>query len=191
MDTITVAIPFPGFYESILSNQLDSRHEYMMEDEDGNPDPELEFEVDWKLTHIGVAEEYVDAWLCHYNLEGEFSHMTSPRFYNYETDDAYVEFKVSTLLGLLSQYKDEVYTDDRVSYFEKWVTDNYSTRDGFISFIPPFAEWPKPEEWDSNQWGLFLEYLEAEESLEFTLIDRLDFNLVEAHNDPQSDRQTA
>ena len=191
MDTITVAIPFPGFYDSLLSDRLDLSYEYLTTDEDGNPDPELEFEVDWKATHIEAAKDYAYAWLRHYGIEGEFSYMTSPRFYNYSTDEAYVEFKVSTLLDLLSQYKDEVYNDDRISYFEKWVTDNYSTRDGFISFIPPFADWPKPQEWDENQWCLFLKYLEADESLEFTLLDRLDFDLVEAQNDPQSERQTA
>lgn len=140
-----IRISFPGYYQTLLQDELDMQAEYY----------ELEEEsINWLATHEAVAEEYAKEYLRQMGLEGKFDSLVSPKYYNFETDALFVELPNASLLKI----KLEVMLDNRED-FSAWVIDNCTSRDGFISFLPNnLALWP--EDWESGHYYAALEFLD-------------------------------
>ena len=145
MTHMTIRMPFCGYYETLLQDELDMEAEYC----------ELEEEsINWLATHEGVAEEYAKEYLHQMGLEGKFDSLVSPKYYNFETDALFVELPNASLLKI----KLEVMLDNRED-FSAWVIDNCTSRDGFISFLPNnLALWP--EDWEERHYYAALEFLD-------------------------------
>ena len=124
---------FPGFYESILFN---SDSEYyaneMMKGEDHPADYELK---DFEGFTNEVAKKAAD--LLHETIVFEdsiiqsidFESLSSPRFYNFETDKLNLKIK-------LDQRKLELYCfRQEKEAFDEYLKDNFTSYDGFHSFI--------------------------------------------------------
>lgn len=72
-ERITFAIPFEGFYQTDLDEDLDDYILHLCDDP-------LAEKVDWKATHAQVAEQYANKWLEHRNLQtGRFEEYLPPR----------------------------------------------------------------------------------------------------------------
>ena len=153
----TFEIPFMGFYETLLSAQLDDELEREELDVDA---------VDWQATRQRIAEKYAQTWLHKVGLTGQFVEMLSPREYNFETDRIVVTVEHGARLRELAGTAGS-------RDFAAWVTENYSTRSGFVSFVDPVATWGN--ELDSKAYTLIFRYLEQTEWPEMpeAIIDEL------------------
>lgn len=72
------------------------------------------------------------------SFELDYTGMYHPRFYNFETDCIEFTFKYEDSLKMYLYQYTVANKDD----FDKWLHDNFTSRDGFYSFTPNnYAEW--------------------------------------------------
>lgn len=150
-------IPFSGFYESIWSRGIDDEEERVVEslvEEHGleqSKIAELIYkEAKYREAYEYVAREYVgyfEGWLnseLGLNIKLTFNRMTSPRYYNFETDDIHVDIS----------YPDAIKLARRVgrNSLRKAAKAMFTSRSGFISFYrnDP-AEWGRLQGWNECQ----------------------------------------
>lgn len=155
-------IPFSGFYESKWSGGCDQEEEQLTEqlaEEHGLEQSEIAEliykEAKYREAYEHVAREFVpyfENWLNQelgISIKLTFSRMTSPRFYNFETDDIHVDIS----------YEDAIKLARRVgrNALRKAAKELFTSRSGFISFYcnDP-AEWGRLRDWDCNHlYALF------------------------------------
>lgn len=143
---------FPGFYDTILS----PRGEIIQEELETDIENRLDFTVK-SQDRLEDALDKVDIWeyfdneryeqdLAIYFVEGlndliysentilkdisfEYESLARPRFYNYENDkiNGYVNLPLDTVIEYMNNNAEE---------FQQYLKDNYSSRDGFTSFVP-------------------------------------------------------
>ena len=167
---IEIQIPFAGFYYSIHSDQIDSELEDMP-DYWANSMPcdmpgwlvDMFFDAaDWSAAHDFYAKEYAESFCAEYLDDvGEFSAMTSPREYNFETDRIFVKVTRAAIARLWRGADRGTLT--------RIAGDRHTSRDGFASFYSPeWQTWGRLSEWDHNQlMTLLLAYLETERGEEW------------------------
>jgi len=150
-------IPFSGFYESMWSGGIDREEEQIAEHlaaEHDVPDSEVANLIyqnsRYGVAHEHISKEYADSFVSFINeelglsLQFEFVEMTSPKYYNFETDKIFI--KVS--------YKDMLLLARRVgrNALRKAAKDMFTSRDGFIShYRNDITEWGPLRTWDYNQ----------------------------------------
>ena len=164
MTTLNARIPFPGFYESLYSSEIDAQQEQEVERID---DGESEYEVADECTteDIGeiltkyanystmfrqIAEAYVEAFSDHLaektgmDIPLKFEELTSPKEYNFRTDNIYADIDLEDAkLLLVFVGKERLMKEAR---------EMFTSRSGFISFYDPDIEtWGEIETWDHNQ----------------------------------------
>lgn len=147
-----IRIPFQGFYQSELDDCLDREFEMMQEDDD------LEFDsVDWAETILEVAKEYTSLWISYFGFEGTFSHMSSPREYNFYTDAIIVNFTDNDLVRI----KKLATADAELHNFKIFIKETCTSCDGFHSFVENnLKHWP--EKWNNKHYQVALLFLESE-----------------------------
>ena len=182
-DTISVQIPFGGFYESLWSGAIDREEESFIEnaeetqrDETYHPETyqpehlrlsgEDISEILYRVTqyseaYSAVARMYVDGfddWAA--EELGTPLHsfaleaMTSPREYNFETDRLFCDVPLATMQMLF----DRSAAQGHVKLAEL-IDERFTSRDGFSSFYSSdSADWlAKPlADWDHNEAGTLL-----------------------------------
>jgi hypothetical protein len=140
-----IRVPFQGFYNTLLQDDLDTQVEYYNLDEES---------INWLATREAVAEEYAKEWLHQKGLWGKFDSLVSPREYNFDTDALLIKFTPAALL--------EIKTDalrDNHGEFQGWVLENCKSYGGFFSYLPHnLNEWPK--EWSERHYCAALEFLD-------------------------------
>jgi hypothetical protein len=170
-ETRIINIPFGGFYESMWSGEVDNHQEreceYMEErqGEEGIP-PELRltqsdfadifFDVtDYHAIYEDIANCYADAFN---NVVSEeigialglkFEKMTSPRYYNFETDRLFCYIPWASVQALFAASV----ADDHKALRDV-LSDRHTSYDGFCSHYSNDLEtWTeKPlEDWDHNE----------------------------------------
>ena len=123
---------FQGFYESELYN---SNTEYTFNT--NNDEDEQGYELqDWVGFTQAVAKAHAD--LLFDNLEQkeqiiksiEYKGLYSPKYYNFETDK--LELVIDCDIEALEKYCFE----DNCGDFDLYLCDNFTSYDGFISFVP-------------------------------------------------------
>lgn len=153
MTKLLSTIPFSGFYESVHSGAVDSTLERMLTDLDSGTEnaPDCICEaarqaIDYSGVYQAYARTYAASFLEWLGLNGTFESMSSPRFYNFETDRIFVELTRADLARLWRT----VSRDD----LTKAAAARFTSRDGFIShYSPDWREWGRLSEWDHNQIG--------------------------------------
>ena len=163
-------IPFPGFYESWLSCEVDREIEQFAEnrceDDDLNYPRELQIPVsdyheatfmpmDFGTAYDSVARTYLqefDAWAAESLGIGEscgfeWSLMTSPREYNFETDRLFATAPRGFVARLFRMSR-----ADGHETLRRVIEDRFTSRSGFIShYSPDLDAWDMPSQWDHNQ----------------------------------------
>lgn len=172
-----IQVPFfPGFYESILSQSLDIAIEQEAENlreressQEYYPDSywpaplridhsDLWQAVDSRAAYERMTADWcatLDDWLAD-TIETPpssftYSHMDSPRYYNFETDHVYVEASLDTI--------ERLYADCDKARLSECIKARHTSRDGFVSFYSnSLSEWQeKPiAEWDCIELGTLL-----------------------------------
>lgn len=165
---LETVIPFMGFYESIISAEIDSvlerEAEYMADCEDltfiegasvADICEALSDAIDYQGLRKAIALDYVDAFaefLGELWLEGSpltFKSLKSPREYNFSTDIITAEINVAAVETMF-----KVLSEDGFKDLKRVIEERHTSRSGFASFYSndinvwlasPVAEWDKNE----------------------------------------------
>lgn len=157
-------IPFPGFYESILSSELDRVEEMEAEnlEDDEGVDLEQAYGILLDCTdHQRVQEEVAKAWVFEYAgllcedvlaLDLNFKELISPREYNFTTDKVLCTVPENSIKVLFDTVHKSTLSDV--------CEDHLKSRDGFHSFYDHRWEtWGDVTEWDANQVSMLFHAL--------------------------------
>ena len=201
MNKLKSTIPFDGFYESFISDDIDYKIGQQIEcDCDIYDLNESEEEVlndnylsvNRSYFYNQIAEDYTNFYIDNLNaklnyaypdkgftLKATYKSFNSPREYNFETDRIFIEIEenhcIEFIEHIVKNYKKEL---------EKRIEDRFRSRSGFISFYKNSIDlWTKDfKEWDCNMIGTCFELFNLEEedinySLREYLSERIMFNL--------------
>jgi hypothetical protein len=160
MKTKTYLPLFSGFYNSHWDDiDFDGEEEYFNIPEDKDF---WEF-VDWDKYHNHIAKEMcneVQYLLSDFVSDIEFEKIVSPKYYNFSDDSINCEIT----------FDEEKVTDYLINNFEefsKYIRDNYTSRDGFISSYENNAsEWLHEWQDDSHKVGSVLQFICENEQME-------------------------
>jgi hypothetical protein len=142
-------IPFSGFYYIAHDDALDRALEQCFSADSGDPYPGLvsrAFDlVQWDKVKARYAAEYAEAFAKEFGIVGaEFESMTSPRFYNFETDRVFMLIPLGEVARMHSETPRET--------LAQVAAEMFTSRSGFISFYSPdVSDWGDLCEWDHNQ----------------------------------------
>lgn len=177
MNKLSINIPFfPGFYggalDSIIDNDMESEAENWREKEKENETPKHLYissreyaDMLFDCATYGDAQRQIAKdWLEILNnkikdelsmtLKLEFEEMTSPKYYNFETDKVFAfipEIKVKAMRGLCKMR-------DNDATLKEVIRERHTSYDGFHSFYDnQLGEWPDDvTQWDYHQLGTLL-----------------------------------
>lgn len=157
-----IALPFVGFYGSIISDQLE-----LIANMESEELEEEYVEPNWSEVHKAVAKSYADRYNELFleetgiNLEIEFVALWSPQFYNFETDRIYVTADVDSL--------EKVITKIGISEVRKKLREQYKPHSGFSPFLSTLEAIEK-------DWKNFPELFWADVILELLFNSELIYN---------------
>ena len=155
-------VPFSGFYCYFHDSELERALESMF-DRAGTGDANSDLvdaardAIDWACVHESYAAEYVAAMRAEYGLGLAFESLTSPKYYNFETDRIFAHIDIEGLAMVARAVPRAA--------LRKAIKERFTSRSGFISHYPAcLSEWPaRLSEWDHNQIGTLLSvYLDQE-----------------------------
>ena len=195
MNKLESTIPFDGFYESFISDDIDHQIGQQIEwDTDINDLNEDEQQILWdnyldinrSYFYNQIAEDYTNFYIDALNerlkgftLKATYKCFTSPREYNFSTDRIFIEIEenhaIDFIKYIIKNYKKEL---------EEKIKQRFTSRDGFISYYKNSLDlWIDDySEWDCNMIGTCFELFNLEEedinySLREYLSERIMFNL--------------
>ena len=176
MNKLESTIPFCGFYESFISDDIDYQIGQQIEwDSDIYDLNEDEQQILWdsylsvnrKYFYNQIAQDYTNFYieilnrrLKGFELKAKFNLFTSPREYNFKTDRIFINIEknhaIDFIKYIIKNYKKEL---------EKKIKDRFTSRDGFISFYKNSLDlWIDDySEWDCNMIGTCFELFDLEE----------------------------
>lgn len=138
---IEIQVPFSGFYHSIHDMYIDNHIEYeidYLESELGYTDEQLDiikdkfYMMDYAPIRKAICEHYIQAYNAvfydEYNihLDLEYSCLTSPKFYNFETDRLYALIDES----IYNEVSALINSED----FKAMLKDKFKAQSGFMPF---------------------------------------------------------
>ena len=176
MNKLESTIPFDGFYNSFISDDIDYQIGQQIEwDSDIYDLNEDEQQILWdsylsvnrKYFYNQIAQDYTNFYieilnrrLKGFELKAKFNLFTSPREYNFKTDRIFINIEknhaIDFIKYIIKNYKKEL---------EKKIKDRFTSRDGFISFYKNSLDlWIDDySEWDCNMIGTCFELFDLEE----------------------------
>lgn len=167
---VLLKLPFAGFYESLWSSEVDhiaqSFAEYREVEERNERAPELRLDASefsdilFRVTNYSAAYEhlaraYVESFdiaasrELGFKLNLKFESMTSPRFYNFETDRVFAYTSWRAIRAMLKASKAEKHET-----LARVIKERFTSYDGFLShYSNDLARWlEKPlRDWDHNE----------------------------------------
>ena len=191
MNKLESTIPFDGFYESFISDDIDHQIGQQIEwDSDTFDLNESEEEiiqnnyltVNTSYFYNQIAEDYTNFYIDALNqkfegftLNAKFNLLTSPREYNFETDRIFIDIErdhaIDFIKYIIKNYKKEL---------ENKIKERFTSRSGFWSHYKNGLDlWTKDySEWDHNQIGTCFELFDFDE-LHFyeSLSETIGYNL--------------
>lgn len=131
---------FEGFYES----RWDPDNDIYYESEEEGIEEDVDFTFNYSEYQKDVCESYTQVWqswlqdMIHEDIELEFLGISSPRYYNYDTDHC------EALIKLTQEAKDAIMA--KIQEHHDWIAErikeNHTGYDGFISYLKnDISEW--------------------------------------------------
>ena len=176
MNKLESTIPFDGFYESFISDDIDHQIGQQIEWDcdiyDLNEDEQQVLDdsylsVNRSYFYNQIAEDYANFYIDALNerlkgftLKATYKFFTSPREYNFSTDRIFIEIEENHIIDfikyIIKNYKKEL---------EKKIEDRFTSRSGFNSFYKNSLDlWPQDySKWDCNMIGTCFELFDLEE----------------------------
>ena len=197
MNKLESTIPFDGFYESFISDDIDHQIGQQIEwDSDTFDLNESEEEiiqnnyltVNTSYFYNQIAEDYTNFYIDNLNaklnyaypdhgftLNAKFNLLTSPKEYNFETDRIFIDIEknhaIDFIKYIIKHYKKEL---------EEKIKQRFTSRSGFWSHYKNGLNlWTQDySKWDHNQIGTCFELFDFDE-LHFyeSLSETIMFNL--------------
>lgn len=135
---------FHGFYETIWSPCQETIREELDEKGVTLHDGWRFNTKDWeKDTCEFYTAKYLDLIRDELGIEVvnlEYSFLSSPKYYNYENDRLFADITVPNYLKFISRVR--TLMQENREYLEKVIREDFTSRDGFISFLPnTYWEW--------------------------------------------------
>ena len=161
-------IPFSGFYNSLHSQEIDHVFEQMLTDRDSGSENAPDYiqeaasdAIDFSGVYLDYGRAYAESLLHWAELKGSYESMSSPKFYNFETDRLFVNLT-------LGDYR-KIWRDTDKDAFTERCKEWFTPRDGFIpGYGNDWTQWGRLIDWDHNQIGtlleVYLEYLYCDET---------------------------
>lgn len=175
-----VRLPFPGMYQGILESGLSNELDEVAE-EHGLDSGESTFcgLCDYQPMRLSIAKQWTTELVLLLNgLTGvpvsfEMKELVTPRYFNYATDEIYVDVPLDQLLALHRWL-----TTGHPGALEAKAKDMFSDRPGFFSaYDPDITTWKELQDWDHNQWYCLLcAIVEQEEDYELDLYYGIEFS---------------
>ena len=159
-----INVPFEGFYKSFYSEEIDHEEEQFIECVLDNGEINKEqadklADLFWRHTDYSkaydlIARAYIIAFNAKFkewadvDLNLQFTLMTSPREYNFETDRLFAKADDAALLALRAKVDE--------AELRRIIRERFTSYDGFISYYSNNLEdWESESdgvlEWDQNQ----------------------------------------
>ena len=168
MSKTIVNVPnFEGFYCSWIEQEIDhitrTDSEYYAEEYDLSEDKQQEIEESYCTKNYDKLEvEICKTYIPHYfeaiedeidfELNASFESITSPKFYNFETDRLFVEIdniKITMLMNWIF--------NNKLEKLKEVIKDRFTQRDGYVPYYSNDLEaWGDVDTWDYNQLGTAL-----------------------------------
>ena len=201
MNKLESTIPFDGFYESFISDDIEHQIVQQIEWDSDIYDLNVNEEkilwdnylsVNRSYFYNQIAEDYTNFYIDNLNaklnyaypdhgftLNAKFSFLTSPREYNFETDRIFIDIEknhaIDFIKYIIKHYKKEL---------EEKIKQRFTSRSGYWSYYKNTLDsWTQDySEWDCNMIGTCFELFDLEEedinySLREYLSERIMFNL--------------
>lgn len=151
-DTVTLRIPFAGFYCSIHDLVFDQTLEQINETSDRITIDN----VDWQPVYLAYAQAYTKEAGKVLGLDINFTELTSPSYYNFETDCIFGTVSQTALADMYSR----ITTDPQATKdLRDHVANVLRPRSGFIPFYSDdFDTWGPLEDWDAPMMGVLLDF---------------------------------
>ena len=161
-----IAPDFAGFYDSIYTPEFYADLCELADDTDIYDWVYENVEYDYKEYEKQIATQYIyevenalKEYLPHFRAE--FKEVDSPKYYNFETDKA---VGVCNLEDIREEIK--AYISKYPNEFKKWIKDNHSSYDGFISFYSnDVNDWDLDSELDHNELGSIFGFILTNEKV--------------------------
>ena len=168
MSKTIVNIPnFEGFYCSWLDEEINHiarcEAEYFAEEYDLSEDKQQEIEESYCTQNYHNLEvEICKTYIPHYfeaiedkigfELNASFESLTSPKYYNFETDRLFVEIDTDKIILLMSWI-----CNNQFEKLRQVIESRFTSRDGYIPhYSNSLEEWGDVDTWDYNQLGTAL-----------------------------------
>lgn len=154
-------VPFSGFYHSWHDEALDHALDTMVSDESGCHPYESIRErmfdlIPWGDVHAAYARKYCAAFAEEYGIDLKFESMSSPKYYNYETDRIFAHISDNEVRRLFDAV-------DRDA-LQALIRRRFTSCSGFISHYPnDLEDWGDVDTWDHNQVGTLVEAYAVQE----------------------------
>ena len=198
MNKLESTIPFDGFYESFISDDIDHQIGQQIEWDcdlyDLNVNEEKILWDSYLSVNRGyfynqIAEDYTNFYIDNLNaklnyaypdhgftLNAKFSFLTSPREYNFETDRIFIDIERDHALDfikyIIKHYKNEL---------EEKIKQRFTSRSGYWShYKNTLDSWTQDySEWDCNMIGTCFELFDLEEEdINYSLRDYLSESIM-------------
>jgi len=159
--TRLTTVPFSGFYNSWHDYELDHALDSMVSDKTGcHPYESIRERVfdliPWGDVHTAYARKYCAAFAEEYGIDLKFESMSSPKYYNYETDRIFAHISDEEVRRLF----DAVDRDD----LQALIRSRFTSCSGFIShYSNDLGDWGDIDAWDHNQIGTLVEAYAVQE----------------------------
>ena len=142
---------FPGFYESILFN---SDSISMLNADDTDKEYDVNFEEFTKDVTMSVSRKLFEECTCNNILKDiNYIGISSPKEYNYNTDRLILEvtYNIRNLIKFCFR--------TAKTEFNEYLHDNYTSYDGFTSFVPNNLEEFKRDLHDAKEYEKLIEVM--------------------------------
>jgi hypothetical protein len=138
----------------------------------------LDNNISYAIWQEHLAQEWLKSFEIYFSqiveekISFTYEEMTSPKYYNFETDRLFASISMKDAKKLFAKAK-----EDSFSNLADCIEESFTRRDGFIPhYSSDLEEWlDKPlEKWDHNEIGtLILSFLKGEHDLNFAIIESM------------------
>lgn len=139
---------FPGFYESLLTFQMEMHIESEMEYDES-------YEMDYPSVKVSMSEKWLENLEHEIGIKMKFVKIHPPKCYNYSTDTLEVGVDESDIEKI---YHDCIF-GNLTDVFDELLRDTFTARSGFCPFYSNDSEeWDKPlSDYDEIELGILIE----------------------------------
>jgi hypothetical protein len=177
MKRIEIELPFMGFYASIHNDLIDQAVESHFQNDQGEMPEDLDIynaDIDWQAIQKEYAQDLVEVMAKDLDLDLKYSAMTSPEYYNFETDRLFCTIP----LKQINKIRQEVEAYPKNEWC-RVIKERFTSYDGFWSH---YSNDCKHEEWTRSELDPCQYRVMIETWLEHNQIDWRDYYLEDVYS---------